>query len=137
MRFLLLSEQRLKASDLLLHIGVNLKIAGNNLLHLTHVLVNVSVVLSLAPFLQRRNQLAFLSEQLSRFLQVLQMLRPQNVLLLHHIVDFLVESEQIGLVGIVAEQLLASCERLPQIVHFKLFLFWRLHVVHVVLLLFL
>jgi len=61
------------------------------------------------------------------------MLGTQDVLLLHDIIDLLVESEQVRL--IVNLQALPRGERLAQIVHLELLLLRRLNIVHVVLLL--
>jgi len=61
------------------------------------------------------------------------MLGTQDVLLLHDVIDLLVESEQVRL--IVNLQALPRGERLPQIVHLELLLLRRLNIVHVVLLL--
>jgi len=61
------------------------------------------------------------------------MLGTQDVLLLHDIIDLLVESEQVRL--IVNLQALPRSERLAQIVHLELLLLRRLNIVHVVLLL--
>lgn len=61
------------------------------------------------------------------------MLGTQDVLLLHDVIDLLVESEQVRL--IVNLQALPRSERLAQIVHLELLLLRRLNIVHVVLLL--
>lgn len=115
MCFLLFVEDVLETADLLLHISINFQISRNYVLHLIHVLVNVAIFLP-ARILQRRNQLTLLRKQLGRFLQILQMFGSQDVLLLHDIVDFLVECKQILI------KLLTTVKRLTQIIHLKFLL---------------
>ena len=119
MRFLLLIQNVFEPPDLLLHVRINLQVPRDNNFHFVDVLVDVAVFLT-AGILQRRNQLTLLSQQLSCLLQVLKVLGSQDVLLLHHVIHLFVEGQQ------VAVELLATVQRLSQVVHFQFPLLGRL-----------
>ena len=95
MGFFLFVEHGFEFSDLLLHLSVDLQVPPNDLLHFIHVIIDVAtlIVILTTVVLQTTDQLTFLSQQLSRLLQVLQVLRAQNILLIDDIVDLLVESQ--------------------------------------------
>ena len=91
-RFLLV-EQALEATQLLLHLRVDFQITRDDDLHLVHIVVDITVFGFLA--LDVLDQLTLLRDHVRNFLKVLEVVHAELLLLLHDIVDLLVESDQI------------------------------------------
>ena len=113
-RFFLV-EQALEATQLLLHLRVDFQITSDDDLHLVHIVVDITVFGFLA--LDVLNQLTLLRDHVRYFLKVLEVVHAELLLLLHDIVDLLVESDQI-----IVGHGLAICvpQRHPQVVQLGL-----------------
>jgi hypothetical protein len=92
-RLLLILEQRLKTGELGCHVGVDLKVALDDLLHLAYVIVHVLVYYR--GRLHTRDDLALLSQQLCCFFKVLEVVLLELLVLVENVVHLLVESQQI------------------------------------------
>ena len=91
-RFLLV-EQALEATQLLLHLRVDFQITRDDDLHLVHIVVDITVFGFLA--LDVLDQLTLFRDHVRNFLEILEVVHAELLLLLHDIVDLLVESDQI------------------------------------------
>jgi hypothetical protein len=103
----LVLKQSLKALKLRGHVAVDLEIARDDLFHLADVVVHVLV--NDCRCLHTRDNLALLSQQLSSFFQVLQMVFLKLLMLVENVVDLLVERKQVVVHHLHA---LTSIERL-------------------------
>ena len=108
-------EQCLEPRQLAAHIGVDLQVARHNYLHLLHIVIYVTILRLLT--LNILDQLALLCDHMGDFLEVLEMIGPELLLLFHNVVDFFVESKQVLVHNALT---LIVCECHPEIVHFGL-----------------
>lgn len=89
MGLLLVLEESLKSRKLRGHVGVYLKIALDNLFHLAYIVVHV--LIHNCRRLHARYDFALLCQQLSCFLEVLQVVLLKLLVFVEDVVDLLVE----------------------------------------------
>lgn len=87
----LLLEQAFEPAQLLLHLRVDFQITRDDHFHLVYIVVDITVFRVLA--LNILNQLTLLSDHMCNFLEVLEVVHAELFLLLHDVVDLLVESD--------------------------------------------
>ena len=86
----------LEPAQLLLHLSVDLQVAGHDHLHLLHVVVYVTIFLVLPLYVLY--ELTLFSDHVRHLFEVFEMVGSQSLLLLHDVVYLLVEGKQV-LVG--------------------------------------
>ena len=110
-----------------MHVCVDLQVACYDNLHLLHIVIDVTVFGVLA--LNVLNQFTLLSDHMGHFLEVLEMVGPELLLLLHDVINFLVEGQHVFIDHGLS---LARIKSHPQVVHLRLTVLWCLPVIQAV-----
>lgn len=90
---LLFIQQSLEPAQLALHVSVDLQVSRDDHFHLLHIVIDVAVLGVLA--LNVLDQFTLLGDHVGDLLEVLEMIRSQLLLLLHDVINFFVEGQQV------------------------------------------